>query len=41
MKAFLLSLALIVVISTVAAVALGTIDMTSRSVYQQHSAVRL
>ncbi len=41
MKAFLLGLVLIVAISTAAAFVLGTIDMSSESVYQQHSTVRL
>lgn len=41
MKAFLLSLALCVVISVAAAFALGTIDMSSSTMYQQPSSVRL
>lgn len=41
MKAFLLSLALCVVISVAAAFALGTIDMSASTMYQQPSSVRL
>ncbi len=41
MKEFLLGVALMAVVSVAAAFALGTIDMSSRSVYQQHQNVRL
>jgi hypothetical protein len=41
MKAFLASLVLLVAIAAVAAIALQSVDMSSSTVYQQPSSVRL
>ena len=41
MKEFILGVGLMVVIAVAAAFALGTVDMSARSVYQQPANVRL